>query len=94
MLKLMEVKLTQKLLLILTTKKSRPMRALLSSDLKRSRTDTIVQEMGKVVDMVKYMIQKALLAVVANMKTPRFELALSSKSASSGRDIVHCHCSG
>ena len=92
MLKLMEVKLTQKILLILTTKKSPPIRASLNSDFKRSRTDTIVKEMGKVVDMVKDKIQKALLAVVATMKTPRIELALRSKKASSGRDIAHCHC--
>ena len=57
-------------------------------NLKRCFNEGIDREMGKIVDTVEDGIQKANLTAIDSIITPKIELAVISKNASSGRDAT------
>ena len=56
--------------------------------LERYFNDRIDREMSNIVDTVEDRIQNAILTAIDNIVTPKIELAIRSKNASSGRDAT------
>ena len=56
--------------------------------LERCFNERIDREMSNIVDTVEDRIQNAVLTAIDNIVTPKIELAIRSKNASSGRDVT------
>ena len=56
--------------------------------MERCLNEGIDREMGNIVDTVEDKIQNAILTAIDSIITPRIELAIWSKNASSGRDAT------
>ena len=56
--------------------------------LERCFNERIDREMGNIVDTVDERIQNAILTAVDSIITPKVELVIRSKNASSGRDAT------
>ena len=56
--------------------------------LEKCFNERIDREMNNIVDTVEDRIQNAILTAIENIVTPKFELAIRSINASSGRDVT------
>ena len=56
--------------------------------LERCLNEKIDREMSNIIDTVEDRIQSAILTAIDDIVTPKFELAIRSINASSGRDVT------